>query len=39
VHFLAMAATVGIVAVHVAMVLLVPRTFPTMITGKARRAA
>lgn len=39
VHFLAMAATVGIVAVHVAMVILVPRTFPTMITGKARRAA
>lgn len=39
VHFLAMAATVGIVAVHVAMVILVPRTFPTMITGRARRAA
>jgi thiosulfate reductase cytochrome b subunit len=39
VHFLAMAATVGIVAVHVAMVILVPRTFPTMITGKARRSA
>lgn len=39
VHFLAMAATVGIVAVHVAMVVLVPRTFPTMITGRARRAA
>ena len=39
VHFLAMAATVGIVSVHVAMVILVPRTFPTMITGKARRSA
>lgn len=39
VHFVAMAATVGIVAVHVAMVILVPRTFPTMITGRARRAA
>lgn len=39
VHFLAMVATVGIVAVHVAMVILVPRTFPTMITGRARRAA
>jgi thiosulfate reductase cytochrome b subunit len=38
-HFLAMSAVVLIVAVHVAMVILVPRTFPTMITGKARRAA
>lgn len=39
VHFLAMAATVCIVVVHVAMVILVPRTLPTMITGRARRAA
>ena len=39
VHFLAMAAVVFIVVVHVAMVILVPRTFPTMITGRARRAA
>ena len=39
VHFLAMAATVLIVVVHVMMVILVPRTFPTMITGRARRAA
>ncbi len=39
VHFLAMAAAVLIVVVHVAMVILVPRTFPTMITGRARRAA
>lgn len=39
VHFLAMAATVCIVAVHVVMVILVPRTLPAMITGKARRAA
>ena len=38
VHFLAMAATVLIVVVHVMMVILVPRTFPTMITGRARRA-
>jgi len=38
VHFLAMAATVFIVVVHVMMVILVPRTFPTMITGRARRA-
>ena len=36
VHFLAMVVTVFIVVVHVAMVILVPRTFPTMITGKAR---
>ncbi|MBS0337488.1 MAG: cytochrome b/b6 domain-containing protein [Proteobacteria bacterium] len=39
VHFLAMAATVAIVAVHVLMVILVPRTLPTMITGRARRTA
>ena len=39
VHFFAMAAVAGIVAVHVAMVVLVPRTLPTMITGRARRAA
>ena len=39
VHFFAMAAVVFIVVVHVAMVILVPRTFPTMITGRARRAA
>jgi thiosulfate reductase cytochrome b subunit len=39
VHFLAMAAVVGIVAVHLCMVILVPRTLPAMITGRARRAA
>jgi len=39
VHFLAMAATVLIVLVHIVMVILVPRTLPTMITGKTRRAA
>jgi thiosulfate reductase cytochrome b subunit len=39
VHFLAMAAVVAIVAVHVLMVALVPRTLPTMFTGKAGRAA
>jgi thiosulfate reductase cytochrome b subunit len=38
VHFAAMASLVVIVAVHVVMVILVPRTFPTMITGRARRA-
>jgi thiosulfate reductase cytochrome b subunit len=37
VHFAAMAALVAIVVVHVVMVILVPRTFPTMITGRARR--
>jgi thiosulfate reductase cytochrome b subunit len=36
-HFFAMAALVLIVLVHVAMVLLVPRTFPTMLTGRAKR--
>src|SRR5947207_12782858 len=39
VHFLAMAVLVLIVVVHVVMVALVPRTFPTMITGRARRAS
>jgi thiosulfate reductase cytochrome b subunit len=36
-HFFAMAAVVLIVLVHVLMVVMVPRTFPTMITGRARR--
>ena len=36
VHFAAMAVTVLIVLVHVVMVALVPRTLPTMITGRAR---
>ena len=39
VHFLSMALLVLIVVVHVAMVILVPRTFPTMITGRARRTS
>jgi thiosulfate reductase cytochrome b subunit len=38
-HFFAMAGVALIVVVHVAMVILVPRTFPSMITGRARRAA
>jgi thiosulfate reductase cytochrome b subunit len=37
-HFFAMAAVAFIVVVHVVMVALVPRTFPTMINGTARRA-
>lgn len=39
VHFLAMAALVAIVLIHILMVILVPRTLPTMITGRARRAS
>jgi thiosulfate reductase cytochrome b subunit len=39
VHFCAMALMVFIVLVHIVMVILVPRSFPTMITGRARRAA
>src|SRR5215831_11080644 len=39
VHFSAMALMVFIVLVHVVMVILVPRTLPTMLTGRARRAA
>jgi thiosulfate reductase cytochrome b subunit len=36
-HFFAMAAVATIVSIHVAMVALVPRTFPTMLTGRMRR--
>jgi thiosulfate reductase cytochrome b subunit len=39
VHFCAMTLTVLIVLVHIVMVILVPRSFPTMITGRARRAS
>jgi thiosulfate reductase cytochrome b subunit len=35
-HFFAMALLVFIALVHIAMVALVPRTFPTMITGRVR---
>ena len=38
-HFGAMALMVLIVLVHVVMVILVPRTFPTMFSGRARRAS
>jgi len=37
VHFLAMSLLVFVVLVHLLMVALVPRTLPTMITGRARR--
>ncbi len=39
VHFIAMSAVVFIVVVHTVMVILVPRTFPTMFTGRIRRPA
>jgi thiosulfate reductase cytochrome b subunit len=39
VHFFAMAAMLLFVVVHVAMVALVPRTFPSMITGRTRLPA
>ena len=38
-HFFAMALMVFIVIVHVVMVVLVPRTFPTMITGRLKRSS
>ena len=38
VHFVGMSALVLIVIAHVVMAILVPRTLPTMITGRARRA-
>lgn len=37
VHFLAMAGIVGFTAVHLLLVILVPRTLPAMITGRARQ--
>ncbi len=37
VHFLAMSGIVGFVAIHVALVLVVPRTLPTMILGRELR--
>jgi thiosulfate reductase cytochrome b subunit len=36
VHFLGMSAIVGFLVVHVALVILVPRTFVAMVTGRAR---
>jgi len=39
VHFAAMSLVVLIVVVHIAMVALVPRTFPTMITGRLKRSS
>ncbi|MEJ1977520.1 MAG: cytochrome b/b6 domain-containing protein [Acetobacteraceae bacterium] len=39
VHFAAMSGIVGFVAVHLSLVILVPRTLPAMITGRARAHA
>jgi thiosulfate reductase cytochrome b subunit len=39
VHFVAMAGVVGFVVLHLALVLLVPRTLLPMLTGRARHAA
>jgi thiosulfate reductase cytochrome b subunit len=39
VHFFSMAGIVLFVAVHVLMVALVPRSLPTMITGRSRRTS
>ncbi len=39
VHFFTMALMVFIALVHIVMVILVPRTFPTIITGRARRTS
>ncbi|GJE18357.1 cytochrome b/b6 domain-containing protein [Methylobacterium marchantiae] len=36
VHFLAMSGLVGFILLHLALVILVPRTFVAMITGRAR---
>ena len=36
VHFLGMAAIVGFMAIHIALVVLVPKVLPPMITGTAR---
>jgi len=38
-HFFAMAGVAFIVVVHVVMVALVPRTFPSMFTGRIRRSS
>ncbi|MEO5691926.1 MAG: cytochrome b/b6 domain-containing protein [Usitatibacter sp.] len=39
VHFFAMSVLVFLVAVHIVMVILVPRTFPSMITGNVSKPA
>lgn len=39
VHFIAMAGIMGFVVIHLAMVIIVPRTLLPMVTGRAHRAA
>ena len=39
VHFLSMAVLVAFIAIHIVMVLRVPRTFATMVTGRIRLSA
>ena len=39
VHFFAMAGVVGFIVIHLALVILVPRTLPPMFTGRARRGS
>jgi thiosulfate reductase cytochrome b subunit len=39
VHFVVMAGIVGFIVLHLALVILVPRTLPGMITGRVRRPA
>ena len=39
IHFLAMSGIVGFVVIHLALVAVVPRTLPTMITGRAHAPA
>jgi thiosulfate reductase cytochrome b subunit len=39
VHFVAMSGIVGFVVIHLVLVAIVPRTLPTMITGRARLSA
>ena len=38
IHFLGMAAIVAFLIVHVALVIIVPKTLPAMITGRGERA-
>jgi thiosulfate reductase cytochrome b subunit len=36
IHFLGMAVIVAFLIVHIALVIIVPKTLPAMITGRAR---
>ena len=39
IHFVAMTGIVGFVVIHLVLVAIVPRTLPTMITGRAHVSA